>query len=187
MLGFLPLLLIPLSLALAFWFKAPPIWVFLSAVLAIVPLASWIRQATEELAKTTGQAIGGLLNVTFGNLAELILALFVLGAGHPNVVKAQLTGSFIGNGLLGLGLAILPGSWGREKQSFSRERAGLLSSLLLLAVIALLAPALFDHTERGRFAQDQVGGLDEGLSLGVAVVLILVYAANLVYTLVTLA
>lgn len=179
------LLLVPVSLLLAFGAKAPPLWVFLSAILAIVPLASWIRLATEELAKRAGSAIGGLLNVTFGNLAELILALFVLEAGHAGVVKAQLTGSFIGNGLLGLGLAILAGSWGREKQTFSRERAGLLASLLILSVIALLAPALFDYTERGLFAQSDVGGLDESLSLAVAVVLILIYVANLVYTLVT--
>jgi Ca2+:H+ antiporter len=122
--------------------------------------------------------------VTFGNLAELILAIFVLQAGHVAVVKAQITGSLIGNSLLGLGLAILVGSWGRERQTFKRERAGLLSSLLILSVIALLLPALFDYTERNAAAADP-GWLDERLSLGVAVVLILVYAGNLLYTLVT--
>ena len=90
------------------------------------------------------QSIGGLLNVTFGNAAELILALFVLAAGHVSVVKGQITGSIIGNSLFGLGIAILVGSWGRHRQTFDRERAGLLTSLLILVVIGLLLPALFN-------------------------------------------
>jgi Ca2+:H+ antiporter len=101
------------------------------------------------------------------------------------VVKATITGSIIGNSLLGLGLAILVGSWGRAKQTFKRERAGLLSSLLLLSIIALMIPALFDYTERGLLAAPNVGTLDNRLSLGVAIVLILVYAGNLIYTLIT--
>jgi Ca2+:H+ antiporter len=126
-----------------------------------------------------------LLNVTFGNAAELILALFVLASGHSQVVKAQITGSMIGNSLLGLGLAIVVGSWGRQKQTFRQERAGLLSSLLIISTIALLLPALFDYTERGVLRSPQAHHLDEKLSLGVAVVLIAVYLANLAYTLVT--
>ena len=179
------LLLVPLSLVLAYVVHAPPLWVFGSAVLAIVPLAEWIRRATEQLARVAGPTVGGLLNVSFGNAAELILALFVLAAGHADVVKAQITGSIIGNSLLGLGVAIVVGTWGRDRLKFKRERAGLLSSLLILAVIALLVPALFDYTERGMGAGRDAGTLDERLSLGVSVVLILVYVANLVYTLVT--
>lgn len=178
------LLLVPLSLALAY-FHAPALWVFATAAAAIIPLAEWIRRATEQVAEHAGSVIGGLLNITFGNSAELILAIFVLNAGNTQVVKATITGSIIGNSLLGLGLAIVVGSWGREKQSFSRERAGLLSSLLILSVIALLIPALFDYTERGLSAAPNTAALDERLSLGVAVVLILVYAANLIYTLIT--
>lgn len=178
------LALVPLSLALYF-FGAPPLYVFICAALSIIPLAEWIRRSTEQLAAVTGSVIGGLLNVTFGNAAELILALFVLRTGNIQVVKATITGSIIGNSLLGLGLAILAGSWGREKQTFKRERAGLLSSLLILSVIALLIPALFDYTERGIAAAPNAAQLDEQLSLGVAVVLILMYAANLVYTLIT--
>jgi Ca2+:H+ antiporter len=79
-------------------------------------LAEWIRKATEQMAAIAGPAIGGLFNVTFGNMAELILALFVLMAGHQAVVKGQITGAIIGNGLLGLGLAIVIGSIGRERQ-----------------------------------------------------------------------
>jgi Ca2+:H+ antiporter len=178
------LLLIPLSLALHY-FHAPPLLVFISAALSIIPLAEWIRRATEQVAEHAGSVIGGLLNVTFGNSAELILAIFVLSAGNTRVVKATITGSIIGNSLFGLGLAILVGSWGRAVQTFKRERAGLLTSLLLLAVIALMIPALFDYAERGILRVQNPTALDEHLSLGVAVVLILVYAANLVYTLIT--
>lgn len=178
------LLLVPLSLALAY-FHAPPVYVFLSAAAAIIPLAEWVRRATEQVAEHAGSVIGGLLNVTFGNSAELILAIFVLRSGNIGVVKATITGSIIGNSLLGLGLAIIVGSWGRAKQTFKRERAGQLSSLLLLSVIALLIPALFDYTERGLLAAPSVAILDNRLSLGVAIVLILVYAGNLFYTLIT--
>lgn len=179
------LLLVPASLALAYLVHAPPLWIFAAAILAIVPLAEWIRRATEQIARVIGSAAGGLLNVTFGNAAELIIALFVLRAGHPDVVKAQITGSIIGNSLLGLGLAVVVGSWGRERQTFKREGAGLLGSLLILSVIALLVPALFDYTEGRVRAVPDVRRLDERLSLGVSVVLIGVYAANLVYTFVT--
>lgn len=178
------LLLVPLSLAMAY-FGAPPLWVFVAALVAIVPLAEWIRRATEQVSEHAGSVIGGLLNVTFGNSAELILALFVLAEGNTRVVKATITGSIVGNSLLGLGLAIIVGSWGREKQTFSRERAGLLSSLLILSVIALLIPALFDYTERGMVSAPDPGPLEEHLSLGVAIVLILVYICNLIYTLIT--
>lgn len=179
------LLLVPASLALDYLTRVGPLWTFVAATLAIVPLAEWIRRATAQLARVAGPAVGGLLNVTFGNAAELILALFVLRAGHQDVVKAQITGSIIGNALLGLGLAIVVGSWGRERQTFKRERAGLLSSLLILSVIALLVPALFDYTERGLYADPDPGALDERLSLAASLVLIAVYGANLVYTLVT--
>ncbi|MEO8575848.1 MAG: calcium/proton exchanger [Gemmatimonadales bacterium] len=181
----LMLLLIPVSLLLEYVMHAPPIWIFVTGVLAIVPLAEWIRQSTEHLAERLGSAIGGLLNVTFGNMAELILAIFVLRAGQAGVVKAQITGAIIGNSLLGLGLAIVVGTFGRPNQKFNRASAGRLSSLLILAVIALMIPALFDFTERGMSGAAETSMLDEQLSLGVAVVLIVVYVANLVYSLVT--
>ena len=179
------LLLIPLSLGLTYLAHAAPLVQFVAAVAAIVPLAEWIRRATDELAHRLGSAIGGLLNVTFGNVAELLLAVFVLLDGHADVVKGQITGSIIGNGLLGLGLAVVAGSWGREKQTFNRASAGRLSSLLILSVIALLLPALFHLTERATTGPVTTRHLDERLSLGVAVVMLVVYAANLVYTLIT--
>ncbi|HEX4469909.1 MAG TPA: calcium/proton exchanger [Gemmatimonadaceae bacterium] len=179
------LVLVPVSLALSVFGSVPRVVVFLSALLAIIPLAEWVRRATEQVAARAGSAIGGLMNVSFGNAPELILALFVLNAGHVDVVKAQITGSLIGNSLLGLGLAVVAGSFRSDVQKFNRERAGLLSSLLILVTIAVLLPALFDYTERGVLRNPNSAVLDEYLSLGVAVVLILVYIANLVYTLVT--
>ena len=183
------LLFIPLSLLLEYVFHSPPLWVFSAATIAVIPLADWLRKGTEQVAARSGQTIGGLLNVTFGNLAELIIAIFVLMSGNVMVVKAKITGSIIGNALLGLGLAILIGSFGRARQKFSGVNAGQLNSMLILVVIALLLPAFFDYTERlPGFAATSAAArdnLDEYLSLGVAVVLILVYALNLVYTLVT--
>lgn len=179
------LLAIPISLALEYVVHAPPLAIFVGGIVAIFPLAEWIRRATEQMAESFGSAIGGLLNVTFGNLAEMLLAIFVLLDGHPDVVKGQITGSILGNGLLGLGLAIVVGSWKRDKQTFNRASAGRLSSLLILAVIALLLPALFHLTERGVVSAAEGQLRDERLSLGVSVVLICVYIANLVYSLVT--
>jgi Ca2+:H+ antiporter len=179
------LALVPASLALEYLVRAPALWVFVVAVLAVIPLAEWIRRATEQMARLAGPAIGGLLNVTFGNMAELIIALFVLADGHADVVKGQITGALIGNGLLGLGLSIVIGGWGRERQTFGREHAGLLSSLLILSVIGLLTPALFDYTERGVYGVRDPSAADDLLSLGVSGILIVVYVANLIYTLVT--
>ena len=177
------LVFVPVALAMEYVFHAPPLWIFGTAILAIVPLADWMRKGTEHLSHHLGQAVGGLLNVSFGNAAELILAMFVLAAGHQEVVKAQITGSIIGNSLLGLGLAIVAGSFGRPQQLFQRERASMLGSMLILVVIALLIPALFDYTERGLAGAQVAEALDHRLSLTVSIVLILVYAANLVYTL----
>lgn len=180
------LLFVPVSLVLGYGLHAAPTWVFVTALLGIIPLADLVRKATEAVGEHAGQAIGGLLNVSFGNAPELILALFVLRRGEIEVVKAQITGSIIGNALLGLGLAIVVGSWGRGRQTFKRERASLLSSLLILSLIALLLPAVFDYTQRGLDAGRHAalaGALDERLSLCVAGVLIVVYLANLVYTL----
>lgn len=181
------LLFIPISLVLGYWLHLSPLWIFVTGALAIVPLAEWIRRATDQLASRAGPAVGGLLNITFGSVAELTLALFVLATGQQAIVKAQITGSIISTSLLGLGLAILVGGWKREKQTFLRERAGLLGSLLTLSVIALLIPVLFDYTEHNIFSKGHgdLAALNEHLSICVAIVLILVYVANLIYTFVT--
>ena len=180
----LMLLLIPISLLLQH-FHAPPAIVFIVTALAIVPLAEYVRRGTEEISRHLNPSMGSLLNVTFGNMPELIIALFVLHAGGADIVKAQITGAIIGNGLLGLGLSIVVGTWGQECHSFSSRLASRLSSLLVLSMIALIVPALFDLTERGVFHHPNPGPEDERFSMGISVVLLLVYVANLTYTLVT--
>jgi Ca2+:H+ antiporter len=175
----------PIAPALNYLFAANPILVFVTGCLAIAVLADWVRRATEQLANRAGPAIGGLLNVSFGSVAELILALFVLASGRADVVRAQITGSIIGTSLLGLGLAIVVGGIGRERQSFKRDRASLLSSLLILVVIALLLPAVFDLAGRTVTEKPNLGFSEEELSLCVSAVLLVLYAANLAYTFIT--
>ena len=179
------LLFVPLSLALRYVFDAPAGWVFLTGAVAIIALADWLRRATDQLAGRAGSTIGGLLNISFGNTAELILALFVLSRTHPRIVQAQITGSIIGTTLLFLGISALVGGVGRTRQTFSQAGAGLLSTLLFLVVVALLLPAVFDLSDRVAAPGINTSLIDERLSLGVSVVLLVLYAANLVYTLVT--
>lgn len=179
-------LTVPLAIALRLFLDLPPLVIFVVGGVAIAVLAQWMRRATEQVAAHSGPALGGLLNVSFGSAAELILALFVIASGHLDVVRAQITGSIIGTSLLGLGLACLAGGWRREKQTFSRERAGLLSSLLVIVVLALLLPAVFDMADIGRaapLAARQVS--EQTLSIGVSIVLLILYGGNLVFTLVT--
>ena len=153
----------------------PPTAVFVTAALAIVPLAGLIGTATEELALHSGPQVGGLLNATFGNITELIVAILLIAEGEIEIVKASLTGSILGNILLVLGLAFLVGGWGREEQTFSRHSANLYTAALLIAVGGLLLPALFSLTPHST-------GLDEeSVSVGVAIVLVMVYFANLLF------
>lgn len=183
-----PLLLLlttPVAPLLHYVVGARPLWVFAASALAIAVLADWVRRATEQIAERIGPAIGGLINVSFGSLAELILALFMLAEGKLDVVRAQITGSIIATALLGLGIAIVVGSIGRDALRFRRDRAGLLSTMLVLVVIALLLPAVFDLAGHLAEDQDRLAITEEELSLGVAAVLLVLYAANLVYTLVT--
>jgi Ca2+:H+ antiporter len=185
MMAYLLLLFVPLSVGLRYFLDAQPLWVFLTGIVAIGVLADWIRRATEQLARRAGSAIGGLLNVSFGNTAELVLALFVLRQAEIRVVQAQITGSIIGTTLLFLGISALVGGIGRTRQLFNQANAGLLSTLLFLVVVAILLPAVFDATQRAAAPRVDVSLIDENLSLGVSIVLLLLYAANLVYTLVT--
>lgn len=179
------LVLIPVSAALKYLVGSSPLLVFASSALAIAVLAEWVRRATDQLADRVGPAIGGLLTVSFGSIAELVLALFVLMRGEVAVVQAQIAGSIMGTSLFGLGLAILVGGATRERQKFSAERAGLLSTLLILVVIALLLPAVFDLSGRMSGQGKTLSITDEEVSLGVSVVLLLLYLANLAFTLVT--
>jgi Ca2+:H+ antiporter len=164
--------------------------VFVASALGIVPTAALMGRATEELAARSGPGIGGLLNVTFGNAPELIIALFALGQGLHEVVKASIVGSIIGNILLVLGAAMLAGGIGRERQTFSRTGASVQTSMLLLAAAALLMPAIFELVEGKGLPlpgaeRIDYGGSVEHLSLAVAIVLIATYVAGLFFSLKT--
>lgn len=185
LLPYILLLFVPLSLGLKYLAGASSLWIFVSSAAAIAILAEWIRRATEQLAERVGPAIGGLLTVSFGSIAELVLALFVLAGGETAVVQAQITGSIIGTSLFGLGLAIIIGGATRERQTFNTKKAGLLSTLLILVVIALLLPAVFDYTGRIESHARDLHITDEELSLGASAVLLTLYVANLAYTLIT--
>ena len=138
--------LIPIAVALEFA-GAPATVIFAVSALGIIPTAALMGRATEELAARSGPGIGGLLNVTFGNAPELIIALFALGQGLQEVVKASIVGSILGNILLVLGASMLAGGLGKDKQTFSRTSASVQTSMLLLAAAALIMPAIFELVE----------------------------------------
>ena len=176
------LLFVPLSIVVEV-FGLPKLWLFAVSAIAIIPLAGLLGEATEQFACRVGPGVGGLLTAAFGNATELIISLFALRAGLLEVVKASISGSIIGNVLLVLGLSMLFGGWGREKQIFSRTHAGASAAMLFLAVVALVMPALFDLAVFGTLARR--GPTIEDLSLLVAVVLIIIYLASLVFSLKT--
>src|SRR3954447_4540924 len=162
--------------------------IFVCSALGIIPTAALMGRATEELAARSGPGIGGLLNVTFGNAPELIIALFALANGLDELVKATLIGSIIGNILLVLGASMLVGGWHRERQTFSATSANAQSSMLLAAAAAFAMPAIFQlvHGE-GLPAVSSVspdfGGTIELLSGLIAGILIVVYLAGLFFSL----
>jgi len=169
---------------------AEPVLVFSAAALGVIPTAAVMGEATEHLAARSGPGIGGLLNVTFGNAPELIIALFALKEGLQEVVKASIVGSIIGNILLVLGAAMLVGGLKRDKQTFSATAANAQSAMLLLALAALVLPALFQLVHGGGLPgvgdeQIDFGSDLEKLSFGVAIILMLSYAAGLVFSLKT--
>src|ERR1035437_266540 len=173
------LIFVPITL-IARYSGVSALVVFFLAALAIVPLARYIGEATEELSVHTGPALGGLLNATFGNATELLIGIFAIKAGLFEVVKASITGSIIGNLLLVSGMAMLAGGWRRKKQEFNRTGALAASSTLLLAVIALVMPAIFLQTA------PEIGGKIIGeLSVFVSIFMLIVYAANLLFILYT--
>ncbi len=169
---------------------ASPVLIFSAAALGVIPTAAVMGEATEHLAAQTGPGIGGFLNVTFGNAPELIIAFFALKEGLQEVVKASIVGSIIGNILLVLGAAMLVGGWKRERQTFNQTAANAQSSMLLLALTALILPAVFQLVHGGGLpgvGEERVdfGSELEKLSLGVAIVLMITYAAGLYFSLKT--
>jgi Ca2+:H+ antiporter len=165
---------------------AGPLWVFVFSGLAVVPLAGLMGRATENLAETLGAGIGGLLNATFGNAAELIIALLILWQGpemYP-LVKATITGSIIGNVLLVLGLAILLGGLSYRRQEFNRTAAGMGATLLAIASIGLIMPTIYYYLFRAGTAlsPEELQNV-EYLSEEIAAILALVYVLSLVFSL----
>lgn len=157
---------------------ASGVLIFGAASLAIIPLAGLMGKATEHLAAKLGEGVGGLLNATFGNAAELIIAAMALREGLHDVVKASITGSIIGNILLVFGLSAVVGGARRPSQKFNATAARLGSTLLLLSVVALVMPAIFHLVTGGRDSE-------RTLSLEIAVVLVVTYALSMVFTLKT--
>jgi Ca2+:H+ antiporter len=173
------LILTPVSLVAQLAFQQD-LMVFLTAAGAIIPLAGLIGRGTEELALHAGPRVGGLLNATFGNVTELIIAVFLILEGEIEVVKASLTGSILGNLLLVLGLSFLVGGLKHSEQTFNARAASVHATSLVLAVIGLLMPALFVRTtgQHGFLEREVVSGT-------VAAVLMALYAGALIFTMVT--
>jgi Ca2+:H+ antiporter len=170
------LLFVPLAIG-AELLHASPVVIFVLAALAIVPLSGFLGRATEELAAYTGPTLGGLLNATLGNMAELIIAILALRAGLVDLVKASITGSILGNLLLVLGLAQLMGGVRHKVQRFNINLAGLSISVLVVAVVGLVIPALFHATH-----VDPTRALTRRVSIGVAGLLIVGYGLSLLYS-----
>jgi Ca2+:H+ antiporter len=184
-LNLLGYLAIPFAFLVHFWLGKGKPWeptaTFVLAALGVIPLARLMGEATEHLSERTGPTWGGLLNATFGNAAELIIAIIAMTKGLNEIVKASLTGSILGNLLLVAGAAMVVGGWGREKQTFSRANAESSSGLLLLAVAALLFPAIFHHSFH--LTDPELVRHEHQVSLGTSVILLVVYGLGLLFTL----
>ena len=175
------LLFIPVSIGLHYAAPDYPLWIFLAAALAIVPLAGLMGKATEELAKHLGASWGGLLNATFGNATELIIGLFALHAGLLDLVRASIVGSIIGNLLLVLGASILAGGIKHKIQTFNQDQAESHAINLLLATLSLAVPAIF--VEAFHRSKSSNNPDVEHLSLWVSGILLVVYLASLWFSL----
>ncbi|MGI9059462.1 MAG: calcium/proton exchanger [Ktedonobacteraceae bacterium] len=162
----------------------PPLVPFVLAALGLIPLAGLIGMATETLAERLGPGIGGLLNATFGNAAEIIIGLTALAAGLPEVVRASLAGSIIGNVLLVLGSAMLVGGWRYRRQQFDPRAAGQYAAMLALVVIGMAVPSLLATIgESTRPGAAVVRGNElHQLSIGIALILLVCYAAYIAYS-----
>jgi Ca2+:H+ antiporter len=172
------LVFVPIAMLMEWWLHSPAVWIFVVACLAVIPLAGLMGHATEEISERVGEGVGGLLNATFGNAAELIIAIVALRAGLYDLVKASITGSIIGNLLLVFGLSALVGGVKFETQRFNRTAASLGSTLLVLSAVGLVVPAVF-HMLVGNTA----AAAERNLSLEISIVLMLTYVASLFFTL----
>lgn len=178
------LVFVPIAILLRFVFHGQPTALFICSALAIIPLAGWMGHSTEALACRIGAGIGGLLNATFGNAAELIIATIALSKGLSGVVKASIAGSIIGNILLVLGLSILCGGTKYSEQKFNKTGARTSAISLSLAAIALIIPTVF-HVTAERSPAGWSPLMEHRLSLAIAVVLFLTYLCVLGFSLKT--
>jgi len=172
---------VPITVILEHAHNVPAPVVFFSAALAIIPAAALIVRATEQLAVRTGDAIGGLLNATFGNAPELIIALVALKAGYLEMVRASLVGAILANLLLALGVAFLVGGIGHHDQRFNPTATRAYSTMMFLAAVSMAVPSAFSRyfAPEGTIPQEQL------LNLGIAGLLLLAYGLYLFFTLKT--
>jgi Ca2+:H+ antiporter len=180
---------IPIAIVLELTHASASI-VFITSALGVIPTAALMGRATEELAARSGPGIGGFLNVTFGNAPEIIIALFALNEGLQEVVKASLIGSILGNILLVMGMAMLIGGLPRERQRFNATAANLTALMLLLAIVALIMPAVFELVQGTGLPRPDAEAVNydsdvEKLSVGVSVILLGTYVAGLIFSLKT--
>jgi Ca2+:H+ antiporter len=173
------LIFVPIAIGLQYLAPESHLLIFFAAAIAILPLAKWMGHATEQLAERTGEGVGGLLNATFGNAAELIIALAALRAGLHDVVKASIAGSIIGNILLVLGAAMLAGGLRHKQQQYNPQGGRAQATMLTLAAIALVVPAAYSVI--GGSTAEGLGAL----SISISVVLLAVYALFLIFALIT--
>jgi Ca2+:H+ antiporter len=174
------LLAVPVAVLARYVFHAGPLFIFAAAALAIVPLASTLGEATEQLSEHVGERIGGLLNATMGNATEMIIAIFAIAAGHEEIVKASLSGSIIGNILLVFGLSALVGGLGRDKQTFSQAAVGMNTTMLFISAISLITPAIYELSQYGELRAHTA--VIDHLSLWTSIVLISLYGLSIFFT-----
>lgn len=170
------LILVPASIGLELA-GAGHTWVFLTSAVSLIPLAALLGEATDRVAERTGHRVGGLLNATFGNAAELIITIVALNRGLVELVKASISGSIIGNALLVLGASLLVGGLRHGRQKFNAHIASVSATMMALSVVALVIPAFFS------VGPNKVSGhATERLSFGVAIVLLALYTMYVLYT-----
>jgi Ca2+:H+ antiporter len=168
---------IPVAIGLQFA-HGSLVWEFVFACAAVLPLAAWIGFSTEQLAHRMGSTYGALFNATFGNFAEMVIAIFAIRAGLPNVVRASFTGSIVGNLLFVAGLSMLAGGWKNRTLRFNALAAESQAGQLILAVASFLVPALFFRAAQAAHQPRLI----HQVSIGTAVILLVVYILGLVFT-----
>lgn len=170
------LIFVPIAIIAEFVLHADPVLIFIFAALAVIPLAGLVGEGTEELAVHTGPKVGGLLNATLGNAAELIITIIALNQGLVELVKASIVGSILGNLLLVMGLSLLLGGLKNGVQKFDRRNASINATLLIMALVAFMVPSLFDAAIQDNLAAEL------GLSEGVAIIMIILYGLSVFYS-----